>query len=274
MNRKLLGKIIVYTISILLAGTAMGAFFLYKNVGEEKGANELQSGEEAAEEVSEAVGRTSQEEIEALYDSYKGYTAEAIISSLYTPPVDFEGMREVNQDVYAWITIPGTVIDYPILQHETDNAYYLNHNIDGSYGYPGCIYTENLNSKDFKDNNTIIYGHNMKNGTMFADLHKYVDTAFLEEHDEILIYTPQKELKYKIFAAYVYDDRHLLYSFDFADSEVYEAYLESIFSIKSVDANIRSDLEITGKDKIITLETCISSQPEKRLLVQAVLQKT
>ncbi|MGN1196867.1 MAG: class B sortase [Acetatifactor sp.] len=274
MNRKLLGKIIVYTISILLAGTAMGAFFLYKNVGEEKGANELQSGEEAAEEVSEAVGRTSQEEIEALYDSYKGYTAEAIISSLYTPPVDFEGMREVNQDVYAWITIPGTVIDYPILQHETDNAYYLNHNIDGSYGYPGCIYTENLNSKDFTDNNTIIYGHNMKNGTMFADLHKYEDTAFLEEHDEILIYTPQKELKYKIFAAYVYDDRHLLYSFDFADSEVYEAYLESIFSIKSVDANIRSDLEITGKDKMITLETCISSQPEKRLLVQAVLQKT
>ncbi|MGN0307397.1 MAG: class B sortase [Lachnospiraceae bacterium] len=274
MNRKLLGKIIVYTISILVAGTAMGAFFLYKNVGEEKGPNELQSGKEAAEEVNEAMEGMSQEEIEALYDSHKGYTTEAVTSSLYTPPVDFEGMRKVNQDVYAWITIPGTAIDYPILQHETDNTYYLNHNIDGSYGYPGCIYTENLNSKDFKDNNTIIYGHNMKNGTMFADLHKYVDITFLEEHDEILIYTPEKELKYKIFAAYVYDDRHLLYSFDFADSEVYEAYLESVFSIKDVDANIRSDLEITGEDKIITLETCISSQPEKRLLVQAVLQKT
>ena len=64
-------------------------------------------------------------------------------------PVKFEELQAVNPDIYAWITVPGTVIDYPILQHASDNTYYLMHNIDGSYGYPGCIYTENMNSKDF-----------------------------------------------------------------------------------------------------------------------------
>lgn len=60
----------------------------------------------------------------------------------------------------------GDEIEYPILQHPSDNSYYFMHNIDGSYGYPGCIYTENLNSKDFTDNNTVIYRHNVKNDSM------------------------------------------------------------------------------------------------------------
>ena len=68
----------------------------------------------------------------------------------------------MNPDVYAWIAVPGT----EILQHPSDNSYYFMHNIDGSYGYPGCIYTENLNSKDITDNNTVIYGHNVKNDSM------------------------------------------------------------------------------------------------------------
>ena len=86
--------------------------------------------------------------------------------------VDFADLQEnTNGDIYAWIHIPDTKIDYPVLQHPTDNSYYLNHNLDGSRGYPGCIYTEDYNKKDFTDPNTVLYGHNMKNGTMFAGLH-------------------------------------------------------------------------------------------------------
>ena len=96
----------------------------------------------------------------------------------YDCPIDFDALWETNKDVYAWITIPGTVIDYPILQHETDDSYYLNYTIDGVEGYPGCIYTERVNSKEFTDNNTVIYGHNMRNGTMFTDLHKFRDADF------------------------------------------------------------------------------------------------
>ena len=159
------------------------------------------------------------------------------------------------------------------MQHATDNTYYLNYNIDGSYGYPGCIYTENMNSKDFTDNNTVIYGHNMKNGSMFAGLHKFEDAEFFEENTKVFIYTPEREYEYTIFAAYIYDDRHLLYSFDFANEDVYATYLEDIQNMRSMNALIKEDITVTAEDKIITLVTCIGNQPEKRLLVQAVLEQ-
>ena len=186
-------------------------------------------------------------------------------------PVKFEELQAVNPDVYAWITVPGTDIDYPILQHASDNSYYLMHNIDGSYGYPGCIYTENMNSKDFTDNNTVIYGHNMKNGSMFAQLHKFEDPDFFDANREVLIYLPGEVLHYTIFATHIYDDRHLLYSFDFTDPEVYQKYLDSIFSTRDMSANIDKEINVTTDDQIITLVTCIGSQPNNRLLVQAVL---
>ncbi len=186
-------------------------------------------------------------------------------------PVKFEELQAVNPDVYAWITVPGTDIDYPILQHASDNSYYLMHNIDGSYGYPGCIYTENMNSKDFTDNNTVIYGHNMKNGSMFAQFHKFEDPDFCDANREVLIYLPGEVLHYTIFATHIYDDRHLLYSFDFTDPEVYQKYLDSIFSTRDMSANIDKEINVTTDDQIITLVTCIGSQPNNRLLVQAVL---
>lgn len=192
----------------------------------------------------------------------------------YDCPIDFETLWETNSDVYAWINIPGTVIDYPILQHTTDDSYYLNYTIDGVEGYPGCIYTERVNSKDFTDNNTVIYGHNMRNGTMFTDLHKFREADFFVDHDTVYIYTPSKQLTYKIFAAYLYDDRHLTNSFDFSDMEVYSDYLEELPTIITKDetANYRNEISPTDTNKIITLITCIRSQPEKRVYVQAVLQ--
>lgn len=194
----------------------------------------------------------------------------------YDCPIDFDTLRETNPDVYAWITIPGTVIDYPILQHATDDSYYLNYTIDGVEGYPGCIYTEHVNSKDFTDNNTVIYGHNMRNGTMFTDLHKFREADFFAKNDTVYIYTPEKQFTYKIFAAYLYDDRHLMNSFDFSDMDVYSDYLLELQNIHSIDenANLRKDITITESDKIITLITCIREQPEKRVYVQAVLQLT
>lgn len=298
MKNKIIRKVVVYLASILVAGGVAGGIMAVKEAKE-------QADLEAA--YTEAKPVMTQEEMEVLYDEHKkdedaegtrleddelkdtleetvaedaqqknegeGADEENSTKVYEGCPVDFEGMWEVNEDVYAWITVPGTVIDYPILQHETDNTYYLNYNIDGSYGYPGCIYTENLNSKDFTDNNTVIYGHNMKNGTMFANLHKFEDAAFFEENKDVVIYTPEKELNYTIFAAYIYDDRHLLYSFDFSDSQVYANYLEEIQNMRSMNALIREEMEVTLEDKIITLVTCIGNQPQKRLLVQAVLEQ-
>lgn len=185
--------------------------------------------------------------------------------------IDFEGLWDINPDIYAWISIPGTEIEYPILQHATDNSYYLNYNIDGSYGYPGCIYTENMNNKDFQDPNTLIYGHNMKNGTMFTGLHKFKDKEFFENNNTIVITTPEKTLSYQIFASYTYDNRHIYHSFDFGNESVYESYLQSIFDIRDMSANINKEIEVTKEDSIITLVTCIGGKPNSRLLLQAVL---
>lgn len=301
MKQSFLRKVIVYAASILIVCVVIGGIFSLKILKERAEQKALEASYAAPKPVM------TQEEMEALYDEHKKEesvikerveetTEEAITEEVVEEsteevavqeasesketeavyegcPVDFAGMWKVNPDVYAWITVPGTVIDYPILQHPSDNTYYLNYNIDGSYGYPGCIYTENMNSKEFTDNNTVIYGHNMKNGTMFAGLHKYEDASFFEQNSKVYIYTPEKELSYTIFAAYIYDDRHLLYSFNFADQAVYSTYLENIQSMRSMNANFREGIEVTAEDKIITLVTCIANQDDKRLLVQAVLDE-
>ena len=230
----------------------------------------MESAEQGTEEAKTAM---TEDEINEMLSGMKATeTAETVTEEQSEViPVKFEELQAVNPDVYAWITVPGTDIDYPILQHASDNTYYLMHNIDGSYGYPGCIYTENMNSKDFTDNNTVIYGHNMKNGSMFAQLHKFEDPDFFKENREVLIYLPDEVLHYTIFAAHIYDDRHLLYSFDFTDPDVYQKYLDSVFSIRDMSANIDKDMTVTKDDQIITLVTCIGSQPNNRLLVQAVL---
>lgn len=234
--------------------------------------SETQSTVQGTEEAKSAMTEDEINEMLAGMKATETTETETVVEEQSKViPVKFEELQAVNPDVYAWITVPGTDIDYPILQHASDNSYYLMHNIDGSYGYPGCIYTENMNSKDFTDNNTVIYGHNMKNGSMFAQLHKYEDPDFFDANREVLIYLPDEVLHYTIFAAHIYDDRHLLYSFDFADPEVYQKYLDSIFSTRDMSANIDKDITVTTDDQIITLVTCIGSQPNNRLLVQAVL---
>lgn len=189
--------------------------------------------------------------------------------------IDFSYLQDnVNRDIYAWIDIPDTKVDYPILQHPTDNTYYLNYNMDGSKGYPGCIYTEDYNTKGFADPNTVVYGHNMKDGSMFAGLHQYEDREYFDAHPYIYIYTEDKLYVYEVFAAYEYGDEHILYSCDFTDDEAFENYLESIYDMEDDTdslANIREDLDVTAEDRILTLSTCVTQRPERRYLVQGVL---
>lgn len=185
-------------------------------------------------------------------------------------PIDFESLTKQYPDVYAWIRIPGTRVDYPIVRREGDNSYYLNHTVDGRKRFEGAIFTEDYNSKDFKDPNTIIYGHNMKNGSMFKGLHKYRDRKFFKEHSELFIYQPNRVLRYQIFAAYVYDSRHLMLSFDFEDENIFESYLNSVLTNKGMSGNIDTTVDISTEDRIITLSTC-NNNDKQRYLVQAVL---
>ena len=185
-------------------------------------------------------------------------------------PVDFEELKSVNSDVYAWISIPNANVDYPILQNKTEKSFYLTHNMYKEKSSYGTIYTQPYNSKDFSDYNTIIYGHNMKNGTMFGSLKRYRDKTFFDANQYIEIYLPGRILKYRVFAAYTFDDRHILMSFDFSDEAERQLYLDTIYGFKSLSNHFREDMTVDTDDKIITLSTC-TARDEERFLVQGVL---
>ncbi len=186
--------------------------------------------------------------------------------------VDFAKLQtETNPDIYAWIYIPDSMIDYPVLQHPTDNSYYLDYNLDGSKGYPGCIYTENYNKKDFSDPVTVLYGHNMKKGTMFAGLHKYEDAQYFEEHPYVYMYTPKKLLVYQIFASCEYSDKHILLSHDFSKTKAVEDFLGELTSYVVVGNNYNKEVEVTSEDNLLVLSTCIGNKPNNRYLVVGVL---
>lgn len=217
------------------------------------------------------VSRTSNEDIyqkvqRDLVDSDKKNSED-----LYICPIDFEGLKKINPDIYAWIEIPETEINYPIVQSATDDSYYLNHTIEGEEGYPGSIYTEHVNAKDFQDYNTVVYGHNMKDGSMFMGLHAYEDPKYLEEHSEVIVYTPEHKYIYRIFAAVVYSDTHILNSYDFSDAEQRQLYLDSVYESRAMQSVIDDSVQVDMDSRLLTLSTCIGGQPDKRYIVEAVL---
>lgn len=196
---------------------------------------------------------------------------EALVKDVTERVIDWVALQEKNEDVYAWIYIPDTNVDYPIVQHATEPSYYLRRGLDGKKSTAGCIYTQYYNSKDFKDPNTVIYGHNMRNQSMFATLHNFEDNVFFEEHPYIYIYTPEETLVYHVFAAYEFSNAHVLLSFDFNTPECFELYLESVRSIKEMNSHMRDEVVVTVEDHIITLSTCVTGKDDRRWLVQAVL---
>lgn len=184
-------------------------------------------------------------------------------------PIDFASLKEVNTDIYAWIDIEDTNIHYPIVQSETDDSYYLEHTIEGVKGYPGSIYTERVNAKDFSDFNTLIYGHDMKDGSMFKHLHKFADAEFFNTHDTITIYTEKAIKTYRVFAAVVYDNRHIMYTYNNNDVEARKAFIQSLYDTKNFKNQYRDGVEVDENSHLITLSTCITGQPSKRFIVVA-----
>lgn len=185
--------------------------------------------------------------------------------------IDFAGLQEVNPDVYAWLYVPDTNVDYPVLQREGEAEYYLERDIEGKKNVAGAIFTQYYNSKEWTDNHTVIYGHNMRNKSMFATLHNFEDTKFFEEHPYVYIYTPEHTLVYQVFGAYEYSNAHLLLSYNMNDHDSFGQYLESILALDGLKTNINRDIDLTADDRIVTLSTCVGGKSEHRYLVQAKL---
>ena len=188
-----------------------------------------------------------------------------------TSPIDLDALHEINSDVYAWIRIPGTHVDYPIAQSTVSDNYYLHRSIYKRYLFAGMIYTQSCNKKDFSDPVTVIYGHNMRSTTMFSTLHYFEDPSFFNEHDTFYIYTLDRVLTYKIVSAYRYDNRHIMNSFNFNEPAVLQSFQQHTLNPLSTLRNVRDGVTLDETSKLVVLSTCMTGDKSARLLVNGVL---
>ncbi len=243
-----------------MSGASTRKLSSYSDIPEEE---EAESSEEEMEESEEAAQASQEEELEAVEE------AEA---EDYESPIDFASLQEINEDVYAWIDIPGTEISYPILQHPTDEEYYLKRDIEGNYDSNGSIFSQaSYNTNDMTDPVTVFYGHNMKSGAMFGDLEEtYSDAEKFAEYNEIVIYLPEEELHYQVFAAVPYSNIHILDYYNMDSESQFESFIDSIWSARGFGINPDESVGVSWGDRVIVLSTC-QSGGNTRYLVLAKL---
>ena len=187
--------------------------------------------------------------------------------------IDWDELWAINDEIYAWIDIPGTEMSFPVLQRPEDDNFYLRHSITGEYSSAGSIYTEaTYNSTTFEDPVTILYGHNMRDdSTFFSTLEQYVSQLDLTQDAVIDIYTPDAKRTYRIFAGVSHDNLHILYYNDFTDEKTYNSFFDNIVSTRDLQANVNPDLCPVYGDRVIILSTCLISNRLNRYLVLGVL---
>ena len=139
--------------------------------------------------------------------------------------IDFDALKKINPDVVSWITIPGTNIDYPLLQGK-DNNQYLHKDMEGRDSAAGAIFLDHGDKADLSSRHNIIYGHHMKNGTMFKDIVKYKDQQYFDEHQDIILYTPDREIHLKALAAVVANPDAIRRKIDFQSWEEFTSYTQ------------------------------------------------
>ena len=189
-------------------------------------------------------------------------------ASLESSPisVDFDSLRAQNDDVAAWLYCEGTVINYVVV-HGDDNDYYLHRFMDGRANAGGTLFVDWMCGANFSGRNTVIYGHNMNDGSMFASLLKYAKQEYYDEHPVMYLNTPDQDYRIELFAGYVTSATSDVYTIGFSSDEYYMDYLNKMVS----QSNFRSDVTLTAEDKIVTLSTCAYDFTNARYVVQGKL---
>lgn len=210
------------------------------------------------------------------YESVTSTTRASTVENLAENPIDFPALTAQNDEIYAWIKIDDTNVDYPIVQSRTDDEFYLKHSaLDKKWLESGAVYTEGFNNTDFSDPITVIYGHNGYKDSMFTTLHKFEKEDFFNEHPYFYIYQPQRKLTYQVISAFKYDDRHIMNSFNFYAGDDLQNFQQTILNPDPPVRNVRENLDVSidKNSKIVVLSTCITGQKSNRYLVCGVLVK-
>lgn len=185
--------------------------------------------------------------------------------------IDYKGLynklKESNADYRGWITVENTDIDYPIVQG-TDNDFYLKHDFNKKESISGCVFMDYLNEVD-KDDNIILYGHNMRNGSMFSKLQNFKENEFFYQNNKVIIKDEAGEHTYEVFSVYVLKPGDKLGKINYSSADEFNEYIKFIKN-KSFYA---SDIKVEKGDKILTLVTCTYEIDDARTIVHAKLIK-
>lgn len=183
--------------------------------------------------------------------------------------VDFTYLETLSAEIAAWIYIPDTAVNYPVM-HRGDNEYYLKHLYNGKYNSVGSIFIDTSNNPDFTDDNTILHGHNMKNGSMFSALLSFRQQSFYDKHSEIYIFTPSQNYIVKVISAYTTKSDSESYRTAFS-SEQFNVFIDEIKQLSDFDSTV----EVSRNDKLITLSTCTTTgtYTDYRYIVHGVISK-
>ena len=185
--------------------------------------------------------------------------------------VDFDELMKINKDTVGWIRFykEPSQINYPVVQG-ADNDLYLHKTFSANENTLGAIFVDAAASSDFTDKNTIIYGHRMKDGSMFRKLEEYKDKDFWKENPYFYIYTPDgKEITYKIYSVGQVLDTSDTYLTSFAGKEDYQKFLDMTMKEADYDTGVK----VTTDDTIVTLSTCTAASDENRFVVRGVKEK-
>lgn len=221
---------------------------------------EYRQGKETYEELSTFVAPKQEPQKETAAETPETPSqTEAYLPTVTeepTPTVDFELLHERAPDAVAWIMQEGTVINYPVVQGD-DNDYYLRRLYDGTINGAGCLFVDYQNSPDFSDKNSIIYGHNMQDGSMFASLKNYSEQEYYDNHPTVLLIIPEHSFRVEIFAAFTAapaehgtaDSPWITCWTEVVD---YEAWLEKMLERSAIESDVIPD----SSDNVLTLSTC------------------
>lgn len=188
--------------------------------------------------------------------------------------VDIKALQTENSDVFSWLYIPGTDIDYPVLQSEEADDYYESHDKFGNISEEGALYTELANLKNMCDFNTVIHGKTLDGGEsgLFKDLYQFADPDFFGSHEEAYLYIDGNLLTYEIFAAYEREDTSLIRTYDFTYLAGCQMFLDDLYDTRSMSMNLRDGWDnVSPYHFLITLTTKKEEKPDKQFVVIAAL---
>lgn len=180
----------------------------------------------------------------------------------FTGDIDFDALREINPDIVAWLYYEGTMINYPIVKG-SDNDKYLHTMFDGTYSDFGTLFVDAVTENPFKQFNTIVYGHHMKNGSMFGELKKLKDPAYAQEHPQMELITPEGKFHLEIWAFLNQPSNSNIYTTNIHNKQERAEYIEMVKEISEYNTST----EVAPEDRLVVLSTCAYEYQNARYMV-------